>query len=153
MYSHFSLVRSQIRMYVQLSSDPQSTVSHGGTIYLVPHTQHAHARFSLQSTSSALSYLEKRQEWVLSHITRLQERVKDFANEMGVGAADVGILQQVNNPYGIMSTRGGTHFDHTHPLYLERVISGMHLLLPPNVSSHVLLARLVRFMSLSSHAS
>lgn len=52
---------------------------------------------SQESTSSALSYLEKRQEWVLSHISQLQERVKDFANELGVGAADVGILQQVNS--------------------------------------------------------
>ena len=50
---------------------------------------------SLQSTSSALSYLEKRQEWVLSHISQLQERVKGFANELGLGPEDVGILQQV----------------------------------------------------------
>lgn len=49
----------------------------------------------LQSTSSALSYLERRQEWVLSHISQLQERVKDLANELGVGPDDVGILQQV----------------------------------------------------------
>lgn len=44
-----------------------------------------------------MSYLEKRQEWVLSQINRLQEKVKSLAENMGVGPADVGILQQEVN--------------------------------------------------------
>lgn len=47
-----------------------------------------------QARGSSLSYLEKRQEWVLSQIGKLQERVKNLAENLGVGPAEVGILQQ-----------------------------------------------------------
>lgn len=47
-----------------------------------------------QTVGSALSYLEKRQEWVLDQITNLQDRVKTLAEEFGIGPEEVGILQQ-----------------------------------------------------------
>lgn len=47
-----------------------------------------------QGTSSSLSYLEKRQEWVLLKIGKLQEKVKTLAENLGIGPAEVGVLQQ-----------------------------------------------------------
>ena len=52
------------------------------------------AWYIIQGTSSSLSYLEKRQEWMLSQIAKLQEKVKVLATNLGVGPAEVGILQQ-----------------------------------------------------------
>ena len=47
-----------------------------------------------KGTSSSLSYLEKRHEWVLSQSGRLQEKVRVLAENLGVWPAEVGILQQ-----------------------------------------------------------
>lgn len=128
-------------------------VSHGDALHPVYHI-HACVFFLFQSTSSALSYLEKRQEWVLSHITQLQERVRGFANELGVGAADVGILQQVNTTvyYTTLCLRGGAHFDHAHLFYIPKV----HLLLAPECACSLiflLLGTVVYFVRLLNNAS
>ena len=50
--------------------------------------------FLPQANTSALSYLEKRQEWVLSQIERLKEKVKELGEKFGLGPDEVGILQQ-----------------------------------------------------------
>ena len=53
-----------------------------------------------QTTGSALSYLEHRQEWVLSQISMLQERVRTIGMKLGVGPTDIGIIQQVRREGG-----------------------------------------------------
>ena len=50
---------------------------------------------SPQGVGSALSYLEKRQEWVLSQVGRLQERVRALGQRMGISPTDIGVIQQV----------------------------------------------------------
>ena len=48
----------------------------------------------VQTSGSALTYLEQRQEWVLGQITHLQDKVKALAQEFGIGPEEVGILHQ-----------------------------------------------------------
>ena len=50
---------------------------------------------SPQAVGSALSYLEKRQEWVLSQVGRLQERVRALGHRLGISPTDIGVIQQV----------------------------------------------------------
>ncbi len=61
-----------------------------------------------QGSGSALSYLEQRQEWVLGQITNLQDRVKVLGQQFGIGADQVGILQQVREPFMLYMCGGGT---------------------------------------------
>lgn len=72
-----------------------------------------------EATGSALSYLEHRQEWVLSQISKLQERVRTIGEKLGVGPADVGIIQQ--------STSGG-------------VVQDVVIYCPPSAPPYALLA-------------
>lgn len=49
-----------------------------------------------QGVGPALSYLEKRQEWVLDQISHLKERVTALGSALGVSPEDIGVLPQVH---------------------------------------------------------
>ena len=53
--------------------------------------------FCVQTVGPALSYLEQRQEWVLSQISQLQLRVKGLGEALGVSPEGVGVLPQASN--------------------------------------------------------
>ena len=42
----------------------------------------------------ALSYLEQRQEWLLSQVEKLKDKVDRLGEQLGVGSTDIDILQQ-----------------------------------------------------------
>ena len=55
--------------------------------------------------------MEKRQEWVLSQLENLKDRVKQLGEKLGVGAGDIYTLPQVrNNGWLLHATQGSIPF-------------------------------------------